>query len=552
MTRAMPPPDEMSSSSAIGFRAHRSLQTRVARHIAFAVVVSLVASALALTWVRQISIRRAMEESARTYASLITLQVVDAARMFQTTGRHILRQRLDRFLSMNPDVIRLEVVDVDGLIIMRADRSGVETFAEDDAMPVVDAELLDAVRGLETVATRIGTPDDGRTYRVVAPAVEEWGRHSYSLVAVFSYRGLDRQITHSLWLVLAMLLIGLVLANRVSVVLARTITRNVGRLQEGVQRIQEGHLDERVEVDSGDEIQELAEAFNTMADKLLQTIERLREANRELEKLDQAKVDLVANVSHELKTPLTALRGYLELLAQGDLGELGASAERAVEVCQRNVRRLSLRIEELVQLSQLEKRGFDQLTMEMVRIDQLLHSAVETLEPRFSDRGVVCTLNLATDLPMIWGSPEQIERIFLNLLDNASKFTSEGGFVRVAAEPFVRDRKEGVLVRVADTGVGIPANELLRIFDRFYQVDPSARRRYGGMGLGLSLVRAIIEAHRGRVWVESEVDRGSTFFVWLPSRSVEESSGAHARRLSGSSSSARLQASKAVAPEGGS
>jgi signal transduction histidine kinase len=276
-------------------------------------------------------------------------------------------------------------------------------------------------------------------------------------------------------------------------------------------------------VRSNDEIQDLADAFNAMADNLVQTIERLREANRELEQLDQAKADLVANVSHELKTPLTALRGYLELMEQGDLGELSSKAAQAVEVCQKNVKRLALRIEELVQLSDLEKSFAGEPLVETVHLGKLLHGAVETLLPKLEDQGVLCSLNLATDLPTVLANAEQLERVFLNLLDNSRKFTSAGGFIRVSAEPYDRNGSEGVVVRVADTGVGIPSSEMLRIFDRFYQVDPSARRRHGGMGLGLSLVRSIVEAHRGSVWVESKEGRGSTFFVWLPRNPVSSS-----------------------------
>jgi len=503
----------------------RRLQQRVARYIAFAVVVSLLASAIVLLVVRQGSLRSSMEASARTYAALVALPMVEAASVFRSTGLHMLRDRVRRWRELNPDVIRLEVIHVDGHVVMEADGDDVVTAPDlGAARTIEDPELLAAVRDLEPSARRI-REGRRRWYRVVAPAVEEWGRHTYSLVATFSYRNLDRQLVNSLWLLVLSLGVGLVLAERVSRVLAGSITRGVDRLQAGVRRFREGNLQERVDVRSGDEIQELAEAFNAMAEELGDMIDRLREANRELETLDQAKADLVANVSHELKTPLTALRGYLELLAEGGLGEIGEEASRAVEVCRRNVGRLSLRIEELVMLSQLEKRSGVELATEPVEIRPLLEGVVETLEPRLTQKEQRCTLNLATDVGGMDGVPEQLERVFLNLLDNAVKFTPRGGDIRVAAEPLERNQADGVLVRVADTGVGIPASERLRIFDRFHQVDPSARRRYGGMGLGLSLVRSIVEAHRGAVWVESSEGRGSTFFVWLPRHPGDDSSG---------------------------
>jgi signal transduction histidine kinase len=129
-------------------------------------------------------------------------------------------------------------------------------------------------------------------------------------------------------------------------------------------------------------------------------------------------------------------------------------------------------------------------------------------------------LQIQPDLEALEANPEQIERVFLNLLDNAVKFTPQGGTVLVFAEACDHEGKEGTLIRIQDSGVGIPQSELIRIFDRFYQVDPSSRRRFGGMGLGLSLVRSIVEAHLGAVWAESEEGVGSTFFVWLPSRAI--------------------------------
>jgi signal transduction histidine kinase len=159
--------------------------------------------------------------------------------------------------------------------------------------------------------------------------------------------------------------------------------------------------------------------------------------------------------------------------------------------------------------------------------------------PRLEESGLTCSLNLSSELPEIPASAEHLERAFLNLLDNAAKFTPAGGTIRVSAERSVHEGRSGVLVRVTDTGVGIPSGEQVRIFDRFYQVDPSARRRYGGMGLGLSLVRSIVEAHRGAVWVNSEPGRGSTFFVWLSDR-VRESSSSGRHLVAGRPPSGRL------------
>jgi signal transduction histidine kinase len=498
-------------------RRQGRLQTRIARHIAFAVVVSLVLSALVLVVFRHQAVRRNMERSASTYAALISKPLADSVGFFMSGDQSVVGQQVAELWELNQDVKRLEVASVRGRLVLRAEGGDVRFYSDGvDAPEIVDPHLLRAISGLEVTAERVVQLDGTRAYRVVVPVVLRWGTHNYSFIGTFSYANVDRQLRSSLWLSALMLAAGLGLTQWVSVTLAGGITRDVDRLREGVQRIQQGHLAERVSVSSRDEIEEFAEAFNLMADELLATIRRLRQANRELETLDQTKADLVANVSHELKTPLTALRGYLELMSEGGLGGIADEAQRAVMVCRKNVQRLSLRVEELVQLSRLDRFTALDATREEVDIGSLLEGVFDTFKPRFEDRKMDCVLRVEPDLPLLKVNIEQVERVFLNVFDNAVKFTPEGGTVLATAERSTREDRAGVLIRVTDNGVGIPPSELDRVFDRFYQVDPSSRRRFGGMGLGLSLVRSIVEAHFGAVWAESGEQDGSTIFVWLP------------------------------------
>jgi len=458
-----------------------------------------------------------MEQSARTYASLVSKPLARLAGFLGSSGRGILDQQVAALRELNQDVTRLEIVDVRGHIVLRAESGAVNVYGNGvDPPTITDGEILRAISRLESTAVRITEPDGTRVYRVVAPVVQQWGTHMYSLVGTFSYDRVDRQFRSSLWLSALIIMVGLGLTHWVSVTLAGGITRGVERLRTGVQRLREGDLNERVSVKSRDEIEELAEAFNAMADELQNTIHELREANRELETLDQTKADLVANVSHELKTPLTALRGYLELMSDGGLGAIPGEAQRAVMVCRKNVQRLSLRVEELVQLSHLERFTSLDAKREDIALGPLLESIVEAFRPRVEERGIDLVLRLNNYLRLLDANCEQIERVFLNILDNAVKFTPAGGSVLIVAEPHNHEGRDGIQVRVRDSGVGIPNAALVRIFDRFHQVDPSSRRRYGGMGLGLSLVRNIVEAHHGAVWVESQEGIGSTFFVWLP------------------------------------
>jgi len=397
------------------------LQTRIARHIAFAVVVSLVLSALVLVVFRHHSVR----SEPLTYL----------VGFLGSSGKGLLDQQVAQLRELNDDIERLEIVDVRGRVVLRAEGNNLVLYGDGIEIPVVtDRELLRAISGLEATAVQVSEADGSDAYRVVAPVVKQWGEHVYSLVGTFTYANVDRQLRSSLWLSALILAIGLGLTHWVSVTLAGGITRDVDILRAGVMRIQEGRLEERVSIDSRDEIEELADAFNLMADELVATIRQLREANRELETLDQTKADLVANVSHELKTPLTALRGYLELMAEGGLGSISEESTRAVMVCRKNVERLSLRVEELVQLSRLDRFTSLDSAREEIDLKSILEGTIDTFRPRMEGGGVHFVLQMQPDLQVVEANPEQIERVFLNLLDNAVKFTPQGGTVLVFAE----------------------------------------------------------------------------------------------------------------------
>ena len=489
----------------------------MARYIAFAVVVSLMVGTFGVVFYRYYSTRQALEASARRFAALVSVPLAQVADMYGDPGlRDPLMTRVSPLLQLNEDVEKLGIYRKSGQLVFFATRDEIRIWPKPEAGPSI--EDLDPVAVLDSrfdQAERVNIK--GRAlYRVVIPGDVGGLSYAFNLVATFNYDRVNTQLRRGLLLMIAALVLGLVVADRVSIALAREITKNLANLQKGVRRIRAGRLDERVEIQSGDEIEELAHAFNDMTEDLQQSIGRLRQANVELQALDQLKVDLVANVSHELRTPLTALKGFLELLDEGELGHLAVEAHRAVGVCRRNVDRLALRVEDLVQLSQMEKTWPDDIEAQEVDLIQLISMVTEIYEARFRAKNLTFSFEPSRPVPRVSGNSEQLERVILNILDNAVKFTPSGGTVFIGVEECDHEGRPGGLIRVVDSGIGIPASELLRVFDRFHQVDQSIRRRFGGMGLGLSLVHHIVESHRGVVWVESEDGVGSSFFVWLP------------------------------------
>ena len=225
----------------------------------------------------------------------------------------------------------------------------------------------------------------------------------------------------------------------------------------------------------------------------------------DLRRLETIRRDFVANVSHELKTPLTAIAGYAETLAAE---ASDAQTVRFAQTIVENARRMQRLVDDLLDLSKIESGGW-QPEPKSLGVETAAREAWGPFTERAADRGV--ELETATNATMINGDPEAMRQIFTNLFDNALRHTPRGGRIRVATSRSGGD----TVVHVSDTGSGIPADQLPRIFERFYRVDPGRSRQEGGTGLGLAIVKHLMEAHGGRVEAESELGRGTTILLYF-------------------------------------
>lgn len=226
-------------------------------------------------------------------------------------------------------------------------------------------------------------------------------------------------------------------------------------------------------------------------------------------RLEQLRNEFVASVSHELRTPLTAIRGFVETLRDGALREPDTAFE-FLEIIASESERLQRVIESLLDLSRLES-GRDGLIRREIRLDEVISRFLPVFASRAREQGLKFTVAFPSDLPLVWGDPELIGQVFVNLIDNALKFTPQGE-IRISATAF----PGWVRVEVADTGTGIPEESLPRVWEPFYRVDKARSRTLGGAGLGLAIVKRIVEAHGGRVSITSELGKGSRFFFYLP------------------------------------
>jgi two-component system phosphate regulon sensor histidine kinase PhoR len=237
-----------------------------------------------------------------------------------------------------------------------------------------------------------------------------------------------------------------------------------------------------------------------------------------LKELEKIRQDFVANVSHELRTPLTTIKGYTETLLEGALKEEVAS--QFVQVIKKHTDRLTKIVEDLLMLSKIESRKF-QLNLEPITLPDLFEDVLGFIREAAGRKNITIIQNEIPSSLVIQADRNYLEQVLINLLDNAIKYTSSGGGITISA--LETDEKE-IQISVQDNGIGIPRDDLPRIFERFYRVDKGRSQEMGGTGLGLSIVKHIIQAHGGRVWVESQFGKGSTFHFTLPRNRINISS----------------------------
>jgi signal transduction histidine kinase len=238
--------------------------------------------------------------------------------------------------------------------------------------------------------------------------------------------------------------------------------------------------------------------------------ERTAELQKALERvseLNQLKANFIANISHELRTPLTHIKGYMELLISESLGQITEEQRHALQVTQQSAGKLETLVDDLIMIS-LASRGELTVQQENVDIRRLTNLAIKSSINKAQARSVQLQALMDEDLPLVQADSQKIAWVLSQLIDNAIKFTASGGNVVVSVK---REGEHLIVISVIDTGIGISANRLDDIFEPFHQLDGSTTRHYGGTGLGLSLVRQIIEAHGSMIEVQSTEGHGSTF-----------------------------------------
>ena len=386
-----------------------------------------------------------------------------------------------------------------------------------DSSGVVVGDTADQWLGLEASELGLngGTPiitageEVGKLYLLAAGGMMGQGRmmgrmgpDSMPMLDVAEQNFLSR-VNRSLWIAGV---IATAVALIVGLILTRQITRPIHALNQGANHIAKGKLNHRVTVNSKDEFGTLAQSFNTMADSL--------------DKGEQARQRLTADITHELRTPLTVIEGTVDGIIDGvflpDQEHLNSIKEQATL--------LTRLIGDLRDLS-IAESGKLKLEPSPTDIVDLMRRKLSQAELSARERDVQLELKADQDIPRIDLDSTRIEQVMTNLLTNAIRYTHTGGVISVSIGMVTADSdyqidKPSVLISVTDSGEGIAPEHLPYVFDRFYRVEPSRSRSEGGTGLGLSVVKQMVEAHRGKVWVDSQLGKGSIFYVALPIMSL--------------------------------
>ena len=316
--------------------------------------------------------------------------------------------------------------------------------------------------------------------------------------------------SHDFALLSLLLVFSLGMSGFLAMLLSASINDDLAELVRAVRRVGAGELKARARVRGHDELRELAESFNAMAAQLEQKIATQRE-------VEQTRRLLVATVSHDLRTPLASMRAIVESINDGVVSD-PAEVRRYMQTLQHETEYLSRLIDDLFELSQMDS-GLLKLNFEKASLQDLISDTLQSLSAQAQGRHVRLTGQVPDSVPPVVIDPQRLQRVLYNLVQNALRHTPADGTVAILAE----DAGEEVRVAIADTGEGIPPEELPRLFDRFHRTDKSRSRAHGGAGLGLTIAKGIVEAHGGRIWVESTPGRGATFTFALPKQATAPS-----------------------------
>ncbi len=290
---------------------------------------------------------------------------------------------------------------------------------------------------------------------------------------------------------------------------SHSITRPLENLHRVTKEIEKGNFDIKANIKTKDELEELGKSIN-------KTTIALSEMNQERLQIDRAKSEFLSITSHELRTPMTPMKAQLQMLEKDYFGKLNEKQKDSVRIIRRNAERLDRIIEDFLEISRIEAARL-KFIFRKIDIKKTVEETVKFLEGFAKEKNIDLIVK-ADNLPNIQADPDRISQIIRNLTHNAIKFSRVNGKIEISAAT----KKDHILFIIKDNGLGMSTEDQLRVFEPFYQIEDHLNRKHGGTGLGLAICRGIVESQKGKIWVESTKDKGSTFYFTIPLKPVEE------------------------------
>ncbi len=439
----------------------------------------------------------------RTYLAALTRQVGDKAQMLALIMGKGKVPGTEIHTLAHAAAARITYIDHAGRVVAdsETDASKMENHSQ---RPEVKAAL-----GGRTGSDRRRSATIGMNFLYVAVPLADGA----VLRLAVPLKEIEAQIRDVTRQVLLAVLLAFVPAVAIAAFFARVISRKVAKIIDHASKLARGDFESRLAVTQGDELDVLSEQLNRTGEHLRHMVDELDREHEKLDRLERVRKDFVINVSHELRTPLASIQGYTETLLDGALEDPQHNV-RFLNIIRNNAERLARLVGDLMTLSRLELKQTS-LVYSMHKVNDLIRECVESVLPVAEKANIDLVADAASTSPEVYCDSEAVHQILLNLLDNAIKYTSESGTVSIGA---VTSHEGFVRIDVGDTGIGVPPEDLPRLFERFYRVDKARSRQLGGTGLGLAIVKHLVMAHGGEVSVRSVVNQGSTFSFTLPTK----------------------------------
>ncbi len=570
---------------------HYSLSFKFAITLTALVATLLVSYAAVVTYTRVSDIEIDIDNHATTFAQLSTATIAGAYDRYSSSEAYKFRDLVSSQIKKTKDVEQILLIDPQGVVLFDSENQQLDnSFKSPQGTGVsVNQEVKEIVSRAEFIKRQSRDSQGQRILTITEPYIDNTGRIPFSVRYVISYDSLRREIVNSALQMSIISIIGILISIGVAVFIARRITQPIDKLILGTSAIAQGDYDQKLDIRTKDELEDLARNFNYMAEQLKININKLQDskaqlqdtnirleqsnarlastnkqlqdsqaklqysneqlessnkelaktnkklevindklettnnqlenankqlelANEELKQLDRMKAEFLQTLSHELRTPLSAIKGYNEYLLEQMVGPINAGQERALRTIQRNIDRLTSYINALLDFSRIEA-GTIPVSIQPFKLVKCLDQTLLNHKAQIEKKELTLNVQGIDILPLVSGDRDRITQVLDNLLSNAVKFTNEGGEINISAKLLEKEKK--VAISISDNGVGISPNKIDKVFDRFYQGDSSTTRKYGGIGLGLALVKNILDAHKTTITVESKENGGSTFTFLL-------------------------------------